>query len=150
MNTDGVLRKICIYPRSLVVALERLAVSEKQFQFKNETHQIIGCAMEVINELGHGFHEKIYENALVVEFGLQAIPYLQQPNYPVVYKTAKVGTYIPDLICFDDVVVDTKTIEKIGDHEVGKMLNYLKVTGLTVGLLINFKNPKLEWKRVVR
>ena len=125
-------------------------MSDSQFLLKEETHRIIGCSMEVINEIGHGFHEKIYENALVVEFRLQGIPYSQQPDYAVIYKQTQVGTYIPDLICFDSVVVDTKTIEKIGDHEIGKMLNYLKITGLHVGLLINFKNAKLEWKRVAR
>ena len=125
-------------------------MSDSQFLLKEETHRIIGCSMEVINEIGHGFHEKIYENALVVEFRLQGIPYSQQPDYAVIYKQTQVGTYIPDLICFDSVVVDTKTIEKIGDHEIGKMLNYLKITGLHVGLIINFKNAKLEWKRVAR
>lgn len=106
--------------------------------------------MEVINTLGHGFHEKVYENALVVEFGLQDIPVSQQPPFPIIYKTVDVGLYIPDLICFAAVVVDTKTIDRITDHELGKMLNYLKVTGLQVGLIINFKYAKLEFKRVVR
>ena len=125
-------------------------MSDSQFLFKEETHRIIGCAMEVINELGHGFHEKIYENAMMVEFGIQIIPVVQQPNYPVIYKANDVGLYIPDLICFSSVVVDAKTIECITDDEIGKMLNYLKVTHLRVGLLINFKHAKLEWKRVVR
>ena len=106
--------------------------------------------MEVLNEIGHGFHEKIYENALVVEFGLRQIPVIQQPEFPVIYKSANVGIYVPDLICFDMVVVDAKTIEEVTDHEIGKMLNYLKVTNLQVGLLINFKHPKLEFKRIVR
>jgi GxxExxY protein len=125
-------------------------MNETEFLLKDETHRIIGCSMEVMNEIGHGFHEKIYENALVVEFGLQDIPCVQQPEFPVIYKSTNVGTYIPDLICFSSVVVDAKTIEVITDYEIGKMLNYLKVTGLRVGLLINFKNAKLEWKRVVR
>lgn len=125
-------------------------MAASEYHLQAETHQIIGCSMEVIKELGHGFNEKIYENALVVEFGLRGIPFVQQPEYPVVYKAANVGTYIPDLTCFHSVVVDTKTIEKITDHEIGKMLNYLKVTGLEVGLIVNFKYAKLEWKRVVR
>jgi len=66
-----------------------------------------------------------------------------------VYKTVDVGIYIPDLICFDAIVVDTKTIERITDREIGQMLNYLKITGHQVGLLINFKQAKLTWKRVV-
>ena len=125
-------------------------MADSQFLLKNETHQIIGSAMEVLNEIGHGFHEKIYENALVVEFGLRRIPVIQQPDFPVIYKSVIVGSYVPDLVCFEQVVVDAKTIEEITDHDIGKMLNYLKVTNLQVGLLINFKHPKLEFKRIVR
>lgn len=125
-------------------------MADSQFLLKNETHQIIGSAMEVLNEIGHGFHEKIYENALVVEFGLRQIPVSQQPDFPVTYKSVIVGSYVPDLICFGLVVVDAKTIDEITDYEMGKMLNYLKVTNLQVGLLVNFKHPKLEFKRVVR
>ncbi len=124
-------------------------MSEKNLLLHDETRQIIGASMEVLNILGHGFHEKIYENALVVECGLQSIPVIQQPNYPVIFKTHNVGIYVPDLICFDAVVADLKTIEKISDHEIGKMLNYLKITCRRVGLIINFKCAKLEWKRVV-
>ena len=105
--------------------------------------------MEVLNAIGHGFHEKIYENGLMVEFKIQNVPVLQQPESPVTYKSVELGKYIPDLICFDQIIVDTKTIEQITDHEVGQMLNYLKVTGRQVGLLINFKHAKLEWRRVV-
>ena len=95
------------------------------------------------------FLEKPYENALVVEFGLQKISFLQQPRFNIQYKGVKVGEYIPDLIVFDQVVVDTKTIERVTNHEIGQILNYLKITGLPVGLLLNFKRSKLEWKRIV-
>ncbi len=105
--------------------------------------------MEVLNELGHGFIEKPYENALVVEFGCRQIPFRQQSRYDILYKGVNVGTYIPDLIAFESVVVDTKVIDRITDHEIGQMLNYLKLSGLKVGLIINFKRAKLEWKRVV-
>ena len=116
---------------------------------KEEVHRVVGCAMEVLNVLGHGLLEKPYENALVVEFGLQNIPYRQQPRFNVRYKEVTVGEYIPDLICFGQLVIDTKTIERITDHELGQMLNYLKITSLRVGLIVNFKHAKLEWKRVV-
>ena len=116
---------------------------------KTETHQIIGCAMDVLNILGHGLLEKPYENSLVVEFGLQNIPFKQQARFDVMYKLIKVGEYIPDLICFNQIVVDAKTIERITNHETGQMLNYLKVTDLQLGLMLNFKHAKLEWKRVV-
>ena len=117
---------------------------EKELVFK-----IVGCAMEVHNELGHGLREKTYERALCRELGLQDISYDQQAVYPVFYKGEKVDDYIPDLVVKERVVVDAKTIESIGDVERGKMLNYLKVTGLKVGLIINFKNQKLEWERIV-
>ncbi len=116
--------------------------------YREETHQIVGCAMEVLNEIGHGFHEKIYENALVVEFGLRAIPYVQQKSFDIIYKNIVVGVYIPDLICFGQIIVDAKTIEAITDAERGKMINYLKVTGLQLGLIVNFKHRKLEWERI--
>ena len=116
---------------------------------EKETREIIGCAMDVLNELGHGSIEKPYENALVVEFEHHRIPFRQQSRYDILYKGINVGTYIPDLIAFETVVVDAKVIDRITDHEIGQMLNYLKLTGLKVGLIINFKRAKLEWKRVV-
>ena len=114
-----------------------------------ETEAVIGCAFEVLNELGHGLLEKPYENALVVEFGLCAIRCEQQRRYDVFYKTVKVGEYMPDLIAFGSMVVDAKVIERITDHELGQMLNYLKITGHPVGLILNFRRARLEWKRVV-
>src|SRR6266446_3337554 len=96
---------------------------------KDEVYQVVGAAMEVLNELGHGLHEKPYENALVVEFGLRKIPFAQQPRFDVLYKEVKVGEYVPDLIAFNEVAVDTKVIDAITDHERGQMLNYLKITG---------------------
>ena len=105
--------------------------------------------MEVLNELGHGLHEKPYENALVVELGLTSIPFLQQPHYEVLYKGVKVGEYIPDLIAFGAIVVDAKVVEAITDHERGQMLNYLKITGLKLGLILNFRRAKLEWERII-
>jgi GxxExxY protein len=116
---------------------------------KEEVFQTVGCAMEVLNTLGHGLLEKPYENALVIEFGLQGIPYKQQPRFDVIYKGVKVGDYIPDLIAFDKVVVDAKTIDRITDVERGQILNYMKIAKLRVGLILNFKKPKLEWERLV-
>ena len=111
---------------------------------ENETRQIIGCAMEVLNSLGHGLLEKPHENTLVVEFGLRGIEYEQQARFNVVYKRVKVGEYIPDLIVFDRVIVDVKVIDEITKHEIGQIINYLKITGLKVGLILNFKKAKLE------
>ena len=90
--------------------------------------QVVGCAIEVLNTLGQGLVEKPYENALVVEFGLRKIPFRQQPPFDVLYKGQKVGLFIPDLIAFDAIVVDTNVIDRITDHERGLMLNYLRIT----------------------
>jgi GxxExxY protein len=116
---------------------------------KEETHQIIGCAFEVINEVGHGFHEKIYENALVVGFKHGHVPFEQQRKFPVLYKGEKLGEFVPDLIAFGAVIIDAKVIDRITDHERGQMTNYLRITKLRVGLILNFKHPKLEWDRIV-
>jgi GxxExxY protein len=118
--------------------------------FKNEVYQIVGAAMDVLNEIGNGFHEKPYENALVVEFQLRSIPYKQQAQFEITYKNHKVGVYVPDLIAFNSIVVDTKVIERITDIERGQILNYLKITGMRVGVILNFSKPKLEWERIVK
>ena len=109
---------------------------------------MIGCAFEVINELGHGLNEKLYENSLVIEFKRQSIAFDQQRRFEVIYKGEFVGEYVPDLIALGKVVVDTKTVDAITDHERGQMLNYLRITKLEVGLILNFKNARLEFERI--
>src|SRR5437763_12001331 len=123
--------------------------NEEKLLFEDEVFQIIGCAIEVLNTLGHGIVEKPYENALVVEFALRQIPFRQQPSFDVVYKDRRVGLFIPDLIAFEAVVVDTKVIDRITDHERGLTLSYLRITKLRVGVILNFKHAKLEWERIV-
>jgi len=124
--------------------------TDKEPLLKAESQQIVGSAIEVLNSIGHGFHEKPYENALMVEFRLRKIPILQQKQFDIFYKSQKVGEFIPDLIVHEKIVIDTKVIEKITDREIGQMMNYLKITGLRLGYILNFKNAKLEWKRVIR
>jgi len=116
---------------------------------KELVYSVVGCAMEVLNGLGHGLHEKPYENALVVEFGLKGLGLDQQRKFPIVYKGVQVGEYVPDLLVDAAVVVDAKVIERITDVERGQMLNYLRITKLRVGVILNFKRAKLEWERVV-
>jgi GxxExxY protein len=122
---------------------------DTDLRFKEETEALIGCAFEVLNSLGHGFHEKPYENALAVELAHRGIPFVQQGRYPMMYRGVVVSEFVPDLTAFDKVVIDTKTIARITDQEIGQMVNYLKITGLPVGLILNFRNPKLEFRRVV-
>jgi GxxExxY protein len=105
--------------------------------------------MEVLNALGHGLHEKHYERALAVEFALREIPHRQQERFPVHYKGVMVGVFVPDLLAFDQIVVEVKTVDQITDHERGQVLNYLRITGLRLGLLLNFKHARLEWERLI-
>jgi len=122
---------------------------EPPYILKAETEKIIGFAFEVLNEIGHGFHEKIYENALTVLFKLNGIAFDQQRRFPVLFRGVEVGEFVPDLIVFGSVIVDPKVIDHITDFERGKMLNYLRIAKLRVGLLLNFKKPRLEFERVV-
>ena len=105
--------------------------------------------MEVLNTLGHGLLEKPYENALVVELGLKGIQFAQQKKFDVNYKGTIVGEYIPDLVVFNQIIVDLKVIKQITDIERAQVINYLKITGMKVGLILNFKKPTLEWERLV-
>jgi GxxExxY protein len=116
---------------------------------KDEVFQVVACAIEVLNGVGYSLIEKPYENALVIEFSLRNIPFRQQPTFDVFYKSHKIGLFVPDLIVFDSIVLDTKIIDQITDHERGLMLNYLRITGLHVGVIVNFKHRKLEWERIV-
>ena len=116
---------------------------------KDEVFAIVGCAMSVLNGIGHGFHEKPYENALAVELSHQGVPVAQQSRFPISWREVQVVEYIPDLIACGLVVIETKTIDRITDIERGQMLNYLKITGHPVGVILNFKHPKLMWERVV-
>lgn len=123
--------------------------NECQWVLGREVREIVGCAMEVLNTLGHGLLERPYENALVVEFGLRGVPFQQQPRYDVLYKGVHVGEYVPDLIVRAQIVVDAKVVEQITNHELGQVMNYLRITGLKVGLILNFRRSRLEWRRVV-
>jgi len=117
---------------------------------KDQTEAVIGAAFEVANTLGHGLLEKPYGQALVIELGLRGIPVRQQVHYPVMYKGISVGDYIPDIIAYDAIVVEVKVVDRIDDVCLGQALNYLAITHLTVGLILNFKRPRLDWKRVSR
>jgi GxxExxY protein len=116
---------------------------------EEQTYEVIGAAIEVLNQLGQGIHEKPYEYALVIELGLREIFCEQQTRFDVTYKTVKVGEYIPDLIAARKIIVDTKVIERITNHERGQMINYLRITRLPVGLIFNFRYSKLQWERFV-
>lgn len=112
-------------------------------------YKIIGAAMTVLNCVGHGYREKTYERSLVVEFRHLGLRSNSQHVYPVLYRGEKVDEFIPDLEVEERVIVETKVVERITDDHVGQVLNYLKVTGMEVGVIINFARPVLEHRKVV-
>ena len=114
------------------------------------TYQIIGAAMEVHKELGSGFLEAVYQEALEMEFINQGIPYNSQPVVKIYYKGQVLNkTYQPDFTCFDEVIVEIKAMDKLSGIEQAQIINYLKAARLKVGLLINFGSKSLEHKRFV-
>ncbi len=121
----------------------------RELILKEEVYAIVGAAIEVLNVRGHGLHEKIYENCLCVEFQLRGIEFTKQERHCVLYKGEIVGEYVPDLTVMNRLIVDIKTIDRITDNERGQMMNYLRITGLELGLIFNFKHSRLEWERIV-
>lgn len=113
------------------------------------SHHIIGAAMEVLNELRPGQDERIYERALEVELGLRGLKVERQKQFPVSYKSVPIGTFIPDMIVEETVIVDPKVVSQFDDSHIAQMLGYLAITRLSLALLINFKHAKLEWRRIV-
>lgn len=119
--------------------------------FKEETFKIIGAAIEVHKELGFGFLEAVYQEAFERELNSQSIPFLSHPNMSIFYKGEKLTKYyIPDLLCYSQVIVELKAVDQLSGNEDAQLLNYLKTTKIKLGLLINFgSKSKLEWKRLV-
>jgi GxxExxY protein len=113
------------------------------------TEKIIGCADTLANELGHGFLEKVYENALTHELRKTGLTIEQQRLIPVMYDGIVVGDYTVDLLVANEVLVALKTVKNIDDIHVAQCLNYLKATDCKICLLINFGNPRVEIKRIV-
>jgi len=113
------------------------------------TESIIGCAMMVSNTLGAGFLEKVYENALILEARKAGLKVEQQKKIQVKYGGAVVGDYVADLIVNDSVLLEIKAIKSINEIHQAQLLNYLKATGLRVGLVLNFGTTKLGIKRMV-
>ena len=112
--------------------------------------QVIGAAMAVLNELKPGLDEKLYERALIIELKRRRRIVSVQHSFPVFYCGELLGTLIPDLIVDNTVIVDPKVVSCFTETHVAQMIGYLNITGLELAILINFKNARLEWKRVLR
>jgi len=117
---------------------------------KELSGQIIGAAIEVLNELKPGLDEKLYENALVVELQRLGHKIDQQRSFHVNFKDHCIGILVPDTIVDDLVIVDTKVVSVFNENHMAQMIGYLAITGLDLAMLLNFKFAKLQWKRVVR
>ena len=118
--------------------------------YKEESYKIIGACIEVHNELGSGFLEPIYQEALEVELTNQNIPFQREAPLPVKYKGLVLNkSYIADFILYDKIVLELKALDALSTVHESQVLNYLKATGFKLGLLVNFGQPKLQYKRLV-
>lgn len=119
--------------------------------YKEETYRIIGACMEVHNTLGCGFLEPVYQEALEHELSLQGIPFFPQKPIPIVYKDQVLEKqYIADFVAFEQIILEIKAATVLDDIHTAQVLNYLKATGFSLGILVNFGAKSLEWKRIVR
>ena len=118
---------------------------------KEEVYAVVGAAMEVYNVLGRGFHEPVYQEALELELADRKIPFHPQHELRIHYKHHLLEQkYKPDFIAYDKIVIEIKALDRLTSTEDSQLLNYLKATGMEVGILINFGAERdLQWKRMV-
>jgi GxxExxY protein len=119
---------------------------------KDESYAIMGAVFEVYKDKGCGFLEAVYQECLGIEFEVQGIPFIAQPQLELVYRGRVLQqTYKPDFICFGEVVIEIKAVSQITDEHRAQVHNYLKATGLKLAILVNFGHfPHVEYERIVR
>jgi GxxExxY protein len=123
---------------------------EHRYEHDELTERVIGCAFVVANSLGHGFLEKVYENALAFELRKSGLSCVQQHPIPVRYDGNLVGEYFADLVVNDQLIVELKAVKALDDSHWSQCLNYLKGSGLRKCLLLNFGRPRIELRRISR
>ena len=120
-----------------------------EYKYKNETYLIRGCMMKVYNELGSGFLEKVYQEAMEIELKTANIPHQREAQLQVVYKGVPLQqTYAADFICYDKIIVELKAVSELTDTHRSQVYNYLKATNMELGLLVNFGVPQIEIERL--
>jgi GxxExxY protein len=113
------------------------------------SEKVLGAVFEVSNTLGAGFLEKVYERALLIELSTRGIHAVAQPSFGVTYKGSPVGEYCADILVEDVLVIELKCVDRLANEHMAQCLNYLRASGRTLCLLINFQKPKVEWKRII-
>lgn len=125
-------------------------MSKQELLFKDECYNIIGACMAVHSELGNGFLESVYQEALAIEFRKQGIPFIKEKSLSIVYKGVELtSTFKTDFICYDSIVLELKALSALNSDHMAQVINYLKATGLRVGLLVNFGTESLQRQRYV-
>ena len=125
------------------------SIVKNQYVVSGLTGDIIGKAMEVHRRLGPGFLESVYEEALVIELGLKKIKFERQKELPVYYREKVIKKFACDLLVDGQVIVELKSIKEIGEIDKIQVINYLKASGVEIGLLLNFGSQSLEYKRLI-
>lgn len=117
--------------------------------YKEESYKIIGACFEVHKILGHGFKESVYKDALEVEFKKIGVPFQREKSYNIFYKEKLKHFFVADFIVYDTIILEIKIGQYIGDPYLKQTLNYLKASGLKLGIVINFGTSSLEYQRVL-
>lgn len=124
-------------------------MANSKLLYEDLTYKIIGLAMEIHNELGYGFLEKVYENSLMVLLNQVEVPAVQQAIIPVYFREEIVGNYCADILVDEKVILELKAVDQVIDAHRAQVLNYLKATKAPVAIILNFGKPKLTFERFV-
>lgn len=123
---------------------------ENKIIYKDESYKIINACMEVHKELGPGFLESVYQEALGIEFDKQNIPFEKEKELIIKYKNVILNKkYFADFVCYDKIIIELKALGNLNNDHIAQVLNYLKATDFKLGILVNFGEPKLTYKRLV-
>jgi len=121
---------------------------KEEYKYSDITQNIIGCAMKVHNTLGNGFQEVIYQRALAIEMSKQRLSFVREMEMPIFYENEEIGTRRVDFFVEDKIMVELKAITQLEKVHLAQALNYLEAYKMEIGMLINFGNTKLEFKRL--
>ena len=121
----------------------------KQLLYEDLTGDVLNSAFAVHNTLGCGLLEKVYENSLAWDLELKGRKVEHQKEFKVFYREKGVGRYVADLVIDEKVIVEVKSVDRISDIHRAQLLNYLRISGCRVGLILNFARPKLEYERLI-